>query len=120
MNYKAYVAYQGGQIPKGSDFLANSKTVLYELSFQLPWLKSMLDSVSNLTICGTTVLTFMKSWGVLMRKAHPVPKGLKAHMMAVDRSLSPTMHQSGSTDFATSLAGSKLNSEDRQVEKVGS
>ncbi|KAL3595697.1 hypothetical protein FPOAC2_10052 [Fusarium poae] len=41
----AYMAYQGGRIPKGSDLLTNSKTILNGLSSQLPWLKSILDSL---------------------------------------------------------------------------
>lgn len=116
----AYIAHQGGRIPKGSNYLADSRNFLNELSSRLPWLKSMLDGVSDSIISRTTVLTFIDRWGVLMRKAHLVPKGPKAHMTAVNRSLSSIMHQSRSTNFATSLAGLKPNSGDRQAEKVGS
>ncbi|VTO92598.1 unnamed protein product [Fusarium graminearum] len=43
----AYMAHQGGQIPKGSDHLADSKIILNGLSSQLPWFKSMLDGLGR-------------------------------------------------------------------------
>ncbi|KAK3292835.1 uncharacterized protein B0H64DRAFT_202282 [Chaetomium fimeti] len=43
----AYMAFQGADIRKATEFLATCKETLSQLSSQLPWLKEMLDNLSS-------------------------------------------------------------------------